>query len=195
MKRNRGPRVELSNAGRSNVRTRAVRAQLQLEATYRLSGFPPRPAHIAELSRTGLQLRVSEQLAIGSLVEIAFDPGVAVDPTTRRPPLVEIRGRVVRLASSEPRHFVYGVDLQTDSDTRGALGWACRLERGRPPHRNRIAAVPCRAWLYRHLRDKYLRRRGLRRRDQRPGILRIVWPARNMSLRSNIGRAFRSASY
>lgn len=111
----------------ARLRRKATRARIDLQATYHVAGFPSMPARVLEVSRTGIQLGVERELAPGTLVDVTFDPRVAADPRGHDPTRVNVRGRVVRLATNSTDSYVYGIDLQIDKATASTLQWLTLL--------------------------------------------------------------------
>lgn len=106
---------------------RAARAGLDLQAICHVAGFHPAPARVLEVSRTGSQLCIERELAPGTLLNIAFDPGVADDPRREKPTVVTVRGRVVRLVASSMSQYIYGINLHIDDETASTLQWLALL--------------------------------------------------------------------
>lgn len=106
---------------------KGLRARLELGAVCTAYGVPQTTAHVCDISKSGLQLRIGVPLSIGAYVDITFDPGVSIDPLTRSRTQLAVRGRVVRLVSAEPSH-TYGVELHLDDATANTLQWAATLK-------------------------------------------------------------------
>jgi hypothetical protein len=88
---------------------------------------------VLQISRSGVQLSIERELVPGTLLDIAFDPGVATDPRGRKPTAVTVRGRVVRLAASSTSPYVYGVALDIDEETASTLQWLALLLYAKTP--------------------------------------------------------------